>query len=80
MVVHNTLILLAYLSLAGAILLGFPRSIGMRALFTFPLGLVQLWLMGRVASGAKPAWPAIRFNAISMVLLVTVILIFSFWS
>jgi 1,4-dihydroxy-2-naphthoate octaprenyltransferase len=79
MMIHNTLILFSYLSLAGIVLLGFPRGIGMTILWSFPLGVVQTWLMGRVAAGAKPAWGAIRYNAISMVGLMVVLFTISFW-
>lgn len=80
MVIHNTLILLAYLSLAGVIFLGYPRTIGLTAFLSFPSGLIQIWLMRRVADGAKPVWSAIRFNAISMIGLMILTFLYSFWT
>ena len=79
MLIHNSLILFSYLSLSVSIVLGFPRSIGMTIFLSFPLGLAQIWLMWRIARGAKPVWPAVRFNALSMVGLMILLFIFSFW-
>jgi 1,4-dihydroxy-2-naphthoate octaprenyltransferase len=80
MVVHNSLILFAYLSLGVSMLLGFPRAIGMNVFMSIPLALAQIWLMARVAGGAKPSWNAIRFNGISMIGLMVFLFTFSFWT
>lgn len=80
MVVHNTLILLAYLSLAAEMFMGFPRSVGLTVFASFPLGLLQIWLMRRVAGGAKPVWLAVTFNAVAMVALMSFLFVFVFWT
>jgi 1,4-dihydroxy-2-naphthoate octaprenyltransferase len=80
MTVHNTLILLAYLTLAAEMFIGFPRSIGLTVFASFPLGLLQIWLMRRVASGAKPVWRAVIFNAVAMAGLMTFLFVFVFWT
>jgi 1,4-dihydroxy-2-naphthoate octaprenyltransferase len=79
MMVHNTLILLAYLSLAGAAVIGFPRSVGLRAVWTFPLAFVPVWLMGRIAAGAKPVWSALRFSMLALLSVMVFSFLISFW-
>jgi 1,4-dihydroxy-2-naphthoate octaprenyltransferase len=80
MMVHNTLILLAYLTLAAEMFIGFPRSIGLTVFASFPLGLLQIWLMRRIASGAKPVWRAVVFNAVALVGSMVFLLVFVFWT
>jgi 1,4-dihydroxy-2-naphthoate octaprenyltransferase len=78
-VIHNSLILLAYLSLAGAMFLGLPRRVGLTAFYAFPLGMLQVWLINRIAIGSKPSWLAVRINGITMISLTIVLIIFSYW-
>jgi 1,4-dihydroxy-2-naphthoate octaprenyltransferase len=80
MMVHNTLILLAYLALAAELFIGFPRSIGLTVFASFPLGLLQIWLMRRIAGGAKPIWRAVVFNAVALVGSMFFLMVFVFWT
>jgi 1,4-dihydroxy-2-naphthoate octaprenyltransferase len=77
--VHNSLIMLAYLSLAGAAVLGFPRSVGLRAVWSFPLAFVPVWLLSRIASGAKPIWSTLRMSEIALIAVMVASFTISFW-
>jgi 1,4-dihydroxy-2-naphthoate octaprenyltransferase len=54
MVLHNILIVSSFIILGIAIAFGLPLSIAWPVVFVLPVGLYQVWMMIRIADGAKP--------------------------
>ena len=80
MLMHNLLILMAYLILGLAVFLGLPLAIALPAFLSLPLGLFQIWMMNRIADGAKPNWQALTFTAAALLGVTTYLLLFTFWT
>lgn len=80
MTVHNTLILLAFVSLASFVFFDYPRAIMLPAFIPLPLGLLQIWLMRQIESGAKPNWKSLTLNAAVMLGLMIYLFSYSFWT
>ncbi len=76
---HNLLVLSAFLVLAIAAIMGLPPLIALPVFITLPLGLLQIWQMRRIASGAKPNWTAVTLNALALFAASAYLLAFSFW-
>ena len=76
-VLHNVLILTAYLLIAAAALLGLPWGLTWPALLLLPLGAFQVWMMSRMADGAKPQWRLMTLAAVALPVLTAYFLIFS---
>jgi 1,4-dihydroxy-2-naphthoate octaprenyltransferase len=79
MVAHNILILSAYLLLIIAASFGYPWFATWPALLTLPLGLLQIWQMRRIASGAKPSWRALTLSAVALFTAMAYMMAFAFW-
>ena len=77
---HNVLILSAFLLLGIAVFFGLPASIALPAFLTFPLGLLEIWQLRRIADGSKPIWNALGLNAIMLVGVMTYLLAYTFWT
>ncbi len=80
MLLHNLLILSAYLLLGMAIAFGLPMSIGLPAILTLPLGLLQIWQMRRVAEGIRPNWTTITLTPVALFAATVYILAYGFWT
>jgi 1,4-dihydroxy-2-naphthoate octaprenyltransferase len=80
MQLHNLLILLASLMLGVSMLFGLPPAIGLPAMLFLPLGLFQIWLMLRIAAGARPNWNILGLMAILVFGMATYLLTFGFWT
>jgi 1,4-dihydroxy-2-naphthoate octaprenyltransferase len=80
MTVNNLLILSAYLMLGLAVAFGLPLMIALPAFLTFPLGLLQIWQLRRIADGAKPNWTALTLNALVIFAVTAYLLAYSFWT
>jgi 1,4-dihydroxy-2-naphthoate octaprenyltransferase len=80
MVIHNILILVGFVILGIAFVFGLPLSVGWTAFFVLPIGLFQIWMMNRIADGAKPNWNLLELVAISTFGLTAYILTFAFWT
>lgn len=80
MQLHNLLILVASLLLGISMLFGLPPAIGLPALLFLPLGLFQIWLMLRIAAGAKPNWNVLGLTAILVFGMATYLLAFGYWT
>ncbi len=80
MVVHNILILTAFLLLGLAATFGLPLAIALPAFIPLPLGLLQIWQMRRIASGGKPNWTTVGFTAVILFGSVAYLLAFTFWT
>ena len=62
---HNLSILLAFLLLGGFVLLRLPWVVAWSIFLALPLGLLQIFLVQRIADGAKPRWWMVRLSAVS---------------
>jgi 1,4-dihydroxy-2-naphthoate octaprenyltransferase len=80
MVLHNILILTAFLLLGLAATFGLPLAIVLPALIPLPLGLLQIWQMRRIAGGGKPNWTTMGFTAAVLLGSVAYLLAFAFWT
>ena len=80
MLLHNGLILVSFALIAVAFFLGLPLSVGWPIIFVIPIGLYQIWMMVRIADGAKPNWNLLILVAISTFGLAAYILTFAFWT
>lgn len=79
MLLHNLAVLCAYLILVLAITFGLPWKIGAPALFTLPIGVLQIWNINRIAAGAKPQWKQLTTLAAGLFCITAYLLTFSFW-
>jgi 1,4-dihydroxy-2-naphthoate octaprenyltransferase len=78
-VFHNICILSAFILFGFGALLGFPLPIVLPAFLTLPLGIFQIWMVDRIANGAKPNWTALTFTAVALYGVTTYLLAFTFW-
>lgn len=79
MVLHNLLILCSFFLFGLAMLFGLSPRVILPVFFVLPLGLVQIWYMGRIASGMKPNWKLLSTMAILTFGLSAYLLAFSYW-
>lgn len=79
MVLQNTLILFGYLLFALVALLGMPWFVIWPVFLTYPLGLLEIWLMERVRKGQKPLWRIMQVTLGSAILLPLYLLSLAFW-
>ncbi len=80
MLIHNILILGGFLILGIAFALGLPLSVAWPVVFVVPIGLYQIWMMNRIADGAKPNWNLLLLVSLSTFGLTAYILAFAFWT
>lgn len=80
MLLHNFLILISFVILGVAFVFGLPLSVGWPVIFVLPIGLFQIWMMNRIADGAKPNWNLLVMVSISTFGLTTYLLTFAFWT
>lgn len=80
MVLHNVLIFSAFLLLGLAILSGLPAAIALPVFIPFPLGLLQVWQMRRIAAGCKPNWQSLGMTAVALLGSAVYLLTFAFWT
>ena len=79
MTMHNILVLLVYVLLAAAMLLGFPWVLGWPALLTLPIGIYQILQIRQIGNGAKPNWKILSLTSSTLLGLTAYLLAFSFW-
>lgn len=80
MIIHNILILTAYLLLGVAAAFGMPMMIVLPAFLTLPLGILQIWQMWRIAEGGKPNWLALTLTPVVLFGAMAYLLTFAFWT
>jgi 1,4-dihydroxy-2-naphthoate octaprenyltransferase len=80
MSLHNILLLTSFFLLAAAIRFGMPVMIVLPAMIPLALALLQIWMMRRIAAGAKPNWNALTINALAIYVAVAYLLAFAFWT
>lgn len=79
MILHNVLILSAYLLLVIARTFGFPWFATLAGLLSLPVGIFQIWQMRRISTGEKPNWTALTTGALAMLGSTAYLLAYSFW-
>ena len=79
MILHNILILGSFVIIGIAFLFGLPIRVAWPVIFVLPIGLFQIWLMNRIAEGAKPNWDLLMLVAASTFGLTAYLLTFAFW-
>jgi 1,4-dihydroxy-2-naphthoate octaprenyltransferase len=80
MLFHNVLILLSFVLFGLAFTLGLPFSVGWPVIFVLPVALYQVWMMNRIAGGAKPNWNMLILISIATFILAAYILTYAFWT
>jgi 1,4-dihydroxy-2-naphthoate octaprenyltransferase len=80
MQIHNLLILAGFAILGIAFALGLPLIIGWPVVFVLPIGSYQIWMMNRIADGARPNWNILLLIATATFGLTAYILAFAFWT
>lgn len=79
MLLHNLLILFAFLLIGAAPLLGFPARLFLPCLLVLPIGLYQIGLMRAIGEGAKPNWQALTLSAIASFSVTAYFFLFAYW-
>jgi len=77
---HNICILMSFVLFGLGALLGFPLPIVLPAFLTLALGIFQIWMVNRVADGAKPNWSALTITAVALYGVTAYLLTFTFWT
>ena len=77
---HNYLLIGAFVILGVALVLGLPVKIGLPVFLVLPVVLLQIWLMHRIAAGARPNWALLSLTAIASFGLAAYLLTFTFWT
>jgi 1,4-dihydroxy-2-naphthoate octaprenyltransferase len=80
MIMHNVLVLGSFVILGMAFVFGLPLRVGWPVFFVLPIGLFQVWIMNRIADGAKPNWNLLMLVATSTFGLAAYLLTFAFWT
>lgn len=79
MLLHNLLILFAFLLIGAAPLLGIPARLFLPCLLALPIGLYQIGLMRGIAEGAKPNWQALKLAATASFSVTAYLFLFAYW-
>jgi len=79
MILHNILVLSAFLLFTIAGLFGYPKFAMLAGLLPLPLGLFQIWQMRRIANGARPNWNALIIGSVALFASMAYLLGFAFW-
>jgi hypothetical protein len=80
MLLHNVLIPISYLVLGLGVLLGMPVALAFPAMLSLPLGIFHIWMLNRIADGAKPNWTALTISAAALLGITAYLLTFAFWT
>jgi 1,4-dihydroxy-2-naphthoate octaprenyltransferase len=80
MLLHNGLILISFVMVAISFVLGLPLNVAWPIVLVIPVGLYQVWMMVRIADGAKPNWNLLILVSLSTFGLAAYILTFAFWT
>lgn len=79
MVLHNVLILVAYLLIAIGALVGMAWALTWPRLLTLPIGLFQFWQIWQISNGAPPRWRLLRITAIATFAITVYLQAFTLW-
>lgn len=78
-VIHNMSILTAYLLTAAFFVFGMAWNLTWPLFLSLPLGIFQIIQISRLAEGAKPNWALIRVNALSTLVILIYLIVFTLW-
>lgn len=78
-VLHNILILSAFLLFSIARLFSYPWFASLSGILALPVGIFQIWQMRQISQGSKPNWNLLTIGAVSLFVLPVYFLAFSFW-
>jgi 1,4-dihydroxy-2-naphthoate octaprenyltransferase len=76
---HHVLLLTAYILLAAAPLFGLAWRLIWPALLSFPVGLLEIWLVNRIALGLPPRWTVLKFTTGMTFTLPVYLMAITFW-
>lgn len=79
-ILHNLLILGAFVLVGVFLLLGLPWSLTWPVLLALPLGVHQVWQMLRIANGQKPGWKLLLWMGLGLVLMMAYLIQVPLWS
>ena len=79
MIIHNVLILLAYLFLVISMLYGMPLHLILPALLTIPIGFFQIYLLLSISRGKLARLSLLKYLSILLVGLTAYLITFSLW-
>lgn len=79
LILHHMLIVAAYVFIASAVPLGFSIGLMAPAFLAAPFAALQVFLLQRLAAGAKPLWRLLTANAMAVFGLTAYFLTLSFW-
>lgn len=79
MVLHNVLILVAYLLVGIGALTGMAWALTWPKLLTLPLGLFQAWQIWAISRGAKTRWNLLKLTAYATFGITLYLQVFTLW-
>ncbi|RPI33287.1 MAG: prenyltransferase [Chloroflexota bacterium] len=77
---HNLMVLTAFLLLGLAVFRGLSIAIALPAFLVLPLGILQIWSINRIASGAKPNWTLLTLSGVMLFGIAAYLITFSLWT
>jgi 1,4-dihydroxy-2-naphthoate octaprenyltransferase len=77
---HNLLVLLAFVSIGTAVVLGLPWFLAWPALTVIPVGIYQIYQLVRLGEGAKPRWSLLTFTALATFSVTAYLFTYTFWT
>ena len=77
---HHIMVLVAYLMLGIATLLGLPWELSWPAFLTLPVAIYQIWIINQVALGETPRWTIINFTVLITFGLTAYFMSFALWT
>lgn len=77
---HNLLILISFVLLGVAALLGLPWVLTWPALLVLPIGIFQIWQMIQIANGAAPRWRSFLFLSAGIFGLMAYLVALALWT
>lgn len=79
MALHNVLVLMAFVLLGLAAVMGMPFAIVWPTFLLIPVAAWQVWTMTRIAGGARPNWRAMLLGLQLLVGMLAYLLTYGFW-
>jgi 1,4-dihydroxy-2-naphthoate octaprenyltransferase len=79
MLMHNVLVLMAFVLIGLAAVMGMPFAIIWPTFLLIPVGGWQVWQMNRIADGAKPNWRAMLLGGQLLIGMIAYLLAYGFW-
>jgi 1,4-dihydroxy-2-naphthoate octaprenyltransferase len=77
--VHNLLLAAAYLFFVLAIFLNVPLQLTWPAFLTLPVAVYQVYMLQRIADGAKPVWNALLATSTAVFGITAYLVMLTFW-